>query len=139
MCFIDGDRCEVWRETERRARKVHTCASCGASVPQGELYVRHFSVGDGYVCDVAVCRPCADARAEFVAEHGMVYQPPETMEMFRSCLDEIRPEDCTPAERRAWVAKRAPSEARWRTLLAGMTWRWSRARAQRRRAERGVR
>jgi|688.fasta_scaffold02744_42 hypothetical protein len=121
MCSLDdGERCEVWRETERRARKAHTCGSCGARIPAGDSYVRHFSVFDGDVCDVAVCSPCRSARAEFQAAHGAVLTPDMTMEMFHECLDSFGPEDCTPAERRAWVARRDPYEARWRVLLAAM-------------------
>jgi hypothetical protein len=50
VCEIvdDGERCDVWSEVQRRARKDHVCSCCRRTIKAGEQYTVHFSAYDGY-------------------------------------------------------------------------------------------
>ena len=130
MCSIDTggfDPCKVWRETRRRARKAHTCGSCGTQINPGDTYVRHFSVFDGYAYDCAVCVPCDDARREFRDAHGTVLGPDDTMEMFEECISDLSWGTSTLDERRRKLSRLTDEDRRWRALLAEMKRRYRRS------------
>lgn len=71
MCDLsDGERADVFSETEVKARKPHKCSCCGRQIRTGETYLRHWSVYEGNVSNAKLCSDCASDRAEFAAAHG---------------------------------------------------------------------
>lgn len=90
MCLIDdGERCEVWSETHRTARKQHKCDSCTQPIAAGSRYLVHFSVFEGYPQHEKMCDWCDAQRAVFSAEHDGYTSPPSNLEqMIEGCIDE---------------------------------------------------
>lgn len=131
MCDLDdGERADCWVVTTRRARKPHTCATCGLTIAVGEVYVRTFSAFGGHGHTERACRACREAQEEFGRAHGMTPLPSMTRETIEECvgggvMDLTGPwhTKVTAAERRARVAKAERDERRWRQLLAGIKWR----------------
>ena len=102
MCQIELEPCEVWIETERRARKAHRCSCCAGGIPSGALYTVHFSVQDGEAVPEQLCGACADARGAFARAHGEVVPTPSYFPtLLWECIAEGDPE----------------SETRWRPML----------------------
>lgn len=89
MCFVDLDPCEVWRETERKARKPHRCSCCKAAINPGQLYLVHFNVFEGTVTNEKMCLPCRDDRKEFADGHGgTLCSPGSLVQMVGECIGE---------------------------------------------------
>jgi hypothetical protein len=90
MCHIynDGDVCQVWRETEVRARKAHKCNACHRTIAAGETYLKHFSVYDGDCTDEKACKECKESREAFLAEpdHEVIFSPSFHEEELQSCI-----------------------------------------------------
>lgn len=136
MCDLDdGERADAWVVTTPRARKPHTCATCGLTIAVGETYVRTFVAFDGRGHTERACRACWEAQDEFGRAHGMTPLPNMTRETIWECvrggaMDLTGPwrTKVTAAERRARVAEAEPDERRWRQLLTGILWRTRKAR-----------
>ena len=49
MCDVDygGESSDVWDETRPKARKCHTCETCGFPILPGTVYLRIGSLHDG--------------------------------------------------------------------------------------------
>lgn len=91
MCtyYDDGERCEVWRETQRLARIAHRCDCCGRTIAARTLYVRHFSVYESDSCDEKCCIECDAARRTFSAAHGnLEFVPSEFLHELYYCITE---------------------------------------------------
>lgn len=138
MCDLDGERSDCWKVTTHRARKPHSCATCGLTIAVGEIYVRVFSVFDGRGDTERTCRACWEAQDEFGRAHGMTPLPSMARETIEECvrggwMDRPGPwaAPITIAERRIRIAKAETSERRWRQLLAGIVWRARKAARQR--------
>lgn len=116
MCDIDdGERCSVWSETQRRARKPHRCDACSGPIGIGEIYLVHFSVFEGYTTSEKMCVECEVARDEFADEHnGMLCTPSGMRETLRECISEGTSAD---DEGNAVVD---PEDARWQAMLDAM-------------------
>jgi len=69
MCSIDLEPCDLWVETERRARKPHRCSCCGGVIAAGARYTVHFSKFEGAMTSQKMCAPCREAREEFAEAH----------------------------------------------------------------------
>lgn len=106
MCFADLGPAQVWRETERKARKPHACDCCGGAIPAGAVYLVHFSVFDGTATSEKMCGPCRDDRAEFAAGHDGVLCSPGWLRTLVSDCSSDYPEDA------AWRAMLARIRAR---------------------------
>jgi hypothetical protein len=72
VCEIvdDGERCDVWSEVQRQARKDHVCSCCQRTIKAGERYMVHFSVYDGNPCQEKLCTGCEADREKFGKAHG---------------------------------------------------------------------
>ena len=92
MCSFDLDPCEVWREEERKARKEHRCACCGATIKHGTKYLSHFSVFEGDPTTEALCLPCKRDRKKFVDAHGQYMTPGSFDTMLNDCIYDGDPE-----------------------------------------------
>jgi hypothetical protein len=117
MCEIDdGERCSVWSERQRRARKDHKCDTCDGMIGGGEIYILHFSVFDGRVSSGRICVECELAREEFASEHGGILWQPES---FADALQECIAEGDTYEDD---AGKRTvdPEDARWVAMLDEM-------------------
>ena len=91
MCEIDfGESAELWSERNVRARKPHKCSCCGGSIKAGEMYIRHFSVGDGSPTSEKCCLPCDAMRDEFDKIHTACGTPGYMPELLRYCIDTER-------------------------------------------------
>lgn len=106
MCSIDYDNYpELWRETERTARKAHRCDSCGGPIAPGSRYVDHFSKIDGEAYSEKLCADCKGARAEFCDAHGAgVCNPSYFPRLLSECVFDGDPE----------------SDTRWRPMLTAL-------------------
>lgn len=147
MCDLDdGERSDCWVVTTHRARKAHTCATCGLTIAVGEVYVRTFSAFDGRGHAERACRACREVQDEFGRAHGMTPLPSQTRETIWECVRggdlDLRTGRLSPwstkvrlAERVARVAQADPEERRWRRLLAGIMGRARKAWHARRRSE----
>ncbi len=108
MCFVDLEPCEVWRETERKARKPHRCSCCRGTIPAGDEYLVHFSVFQGDATSEKMCLPCRDDRKAFADAHeGTLCTPSFLREMVAECVSED--EDGDGAK---WAAMLARIKAR---------------------------
>lgn len=95
MCEINTDDYETttcWRETEHRARKDHTCRTCGAVIVRGQYYRRYFAVTDKWPSAEKQCLPCADAASAFSKEHGVKPFPSNLPETLSECISEGGPD-----------------------------------------------
>ena len=111
MCYIELETCEVWSETERKARKAHTCSCCRGPIAPGERYVVHFSVLDGDATSEKSCLACHAARMEFGDAHESAPQPSYFPTLLRECI----------------VSGEGDSEAKWRPVLEAIEARRPRA------------
>lgn len=90
MCDVgfDGERCGVWDESLRTARKEHQCGGCEGAILPGQKYVAHRSLYDGYWSGAALCVPCRDARKAFVESHkGLIPHPDALRDTLVECID----------------------------------------------------
>src|SRR5437016_3960551 len=103
----DADDNEFYAEKVVRARKVHTCCECGATIQTGERYQRATGKSDGRIWSVKTCGPCAEIRGAFVCGSWCFGRLREEIEevMF-PIWDESGPFDC--------LAKLETIEARWK-------------------------
>ncbi len=107
MCVIDDDeRCELWTESHRKARKVHKCGCCEGQIQPGDVYLLHYSRFDGYENDNSkMCPPCEEARKQFADAHEHHTPSPS---FFREVL-----QGCVYGNDEA-------SEKIWKPMLAAM-------------------
>ena len=87
MCSIDGERADVWYQTEHRARIQHKCQSCALPIEPGHVYLRTFCVYDGDVSTKKVCAVCAQIWIEFQTHHGFAFEPDTIDEQLAECVD----------------------------------------------------
>ena len=86
MCEISyDDVCSVWIMTRRKARKPHKCGACGTPIAIGEVYVRLFSVFDGYPTTDRWCAACHEVSERFTEAHHVTPPPQELQEVLREC------------------------------------------------------
>jgi len=58
-CSIDlAEQCDVWIETDRKARKQHRCCECREPIEPGEKYIQINSVYDGSASTDRMCSTC---------------------------------------------------------------------------------
>jgi len=57
-CYCEGDPCDVWKETRRKARKQHTCCECRDTIEPGDEYVHISSCFDGSWSNNKLCEFC---------------------------------------------------------------------------------
>lgn len=91
MCDLydgDGDRCVIWDERQRTARKEHRCGTCGTTIKPGEKYVHHSSMFDGYWSRDQSCLKCNVARQRFGDEHHLTPAPSGFADALSDCIDE---------------------------------------------------
>lgn len=87
MCAIDLEPSEVWQQTWiKRARKDHSCDSCGRTIRAGEPYERHFSVYEGTPHAEKVCAECYADREEFFRAHDTVGIPSQFADLLNDCI-----------------------------------------------------
>lgn len=99
MCVIELERCDLWNEVARTARKPRRCSCCRVGIQAGERYTAHFSVLDGEAQSESLCEWCRNSRAEFVAAHGgeMIPNPSAFRIVLEDCIH-----DGDPESERAW-------------------------------------
>jgi hypothetical protein len=88
MCSIDLDPCSVARETGRRARKEHSCDTCGARILPGTTY-RYFSwVFEGRAGSGKQCTACREDMSNFAEAHDTYpADPGGFVELLSQCID----------------------------------------------------
>jgi hypothetical protein len=86
MCAIDLEPCDVWRETERTARKAHRCSSCGGQIAPGARYLSHFSMFEGDYTYNKMCLLCRDDRKTFSDDHGIGPTPGYFPRLLADCI-----------------------------------------------------
>ena len=60
MCDdYEGDMCDVWDETRRRARKRHECWACKEAILPGQIYQRSTVIWEGTAQSWKHCLRCA--------------------------------------------------------------------------------
>jgi protein gp37 len=67
MCVCDYDPAELWRESYRTARKVHTCVECRRTIARGEPYERVFCISEGTPSSHDTCKDCWQWRQGFIS------------------------------------------------------------------------
>jgi hypothetical protein len=87
VCYIDLEPCQVWTETQRKARKKHKCDCCGRVIKPGETYTRNFNKFDGVVSYSKGCAECIADRLTFAKAHsGQLFPPDSLKEMLEQCI-----------------------------------------------------
>ncbi len=81
--------CEVYNETERKARKHHTCESCSGPIVPGERYRYVSGVFDHSGFSFKQCGDCMAAHDEFAERHD---EAPAVVDLF-DALDHCVQED----------------------------------------------
>jgi len=61
-CYCDFEEPSVYNKTTPKARKVHRCSECGATIQKGERYENVSGVWDGYADTYKTCERCLDLR-----------------------------------------------------------------------------
>ena len=88
MCNFEIDEpCQVWKESTPKARKQHTCSSCGGTIEPGETYLRVNIVFDGSASTSKACASCTKDYEEFRAAHNQWYEPGSLDVMLDECID----------------------------------------------------
>jgi hypothetical protein len=90
MCEIydDGERCKVWEEWSRTARKSHVCSCCGGGIAKGDAYHLIRSLFDGQWDGEKMCFKCWCAREQFSEAHdGHIARPSMLPDLLRECID----------------------------------------------------
>lgn len=91
MCELaePDDCCTIWDETAPRARKRHSCDSCGGPIEPGEVYIRHKQLYEGDWDTQRACLACVVARETFESAHGDCSLSPRGFpEALLSCIHE---------------------------------------------------
>lgn len=65
----DDEPCEVYNQTERKARKEHTCDSCHGQICVGETYRYTSGIYDHDPFSFKQCPPCTIAHDLFNEKH----------------------------------------------------------------------
>lgn len=100
MCDLDLEHTTVWDETIiKRARKDHECDCCGATIPKGDSYLKHFSVFDGDVTCEKQCNACTAMVEEFTKVHGQHSNPSYMPELLHECMQLERGDDDKMADK----------------------------------------
>lgn len=68
----DASGSSAFRQTERKARKNHTCYECRRVIASGEKYVYESGVWDGQASDYKTCLECFEIRGVFF-QGGYIY------------------------------------------------------------------
>lgn len=109
MCSFDAETVQVYREQQRRARKLHNCEVCGATIAPGTLYRYTSWVHEGTASDAKTCAWCSAVLDLFRHEHGSGPTPDWARQAIADCYEGMTGE---------W--KRAPEAAIWRSAMAGI-------------------
>lgn len=91
MCTIDDsydDEPSVWRNTQRRARKPHVCATCRRTIAPGETYRVHVAIFDGYASTDKACADCTAVIDAFGRDHHAQFAPGSILDGLERCVDE---------------------------------------------------
>lgn len=67
-CSCDYTPATVYRPSEHKAKKPHTCYECGRAIVIGEHYERVFAIWEGDPKTCCTCQDCLDLR-KFVVAH----------------------------------------------------------------------
>jgi hypothetical protein len=111
MCRVEfDDVCTLWTERYVCARKGHVCDCCAGPIQPGEMYIKHFSIHDGYPTSEKCCHPCQTMREKFREEHGTVGNPGSMPPLLDQCIEAEEDEH----------GEDAPMAAKWRGELAAM-------------------
>lgn len=86
MCDLNLERCSVFHERRRRARKSHYCDACGGGIAAGSLYTVHFSVLDD-VASEKMCTPCEYTMRSLAKGHGQRCPPSSLAPVLEECID----------------------------------------------------
>lgn len=91
MCVLDiGERCEVWAENHRKAKKKHLCDSCRRVVNPGETYWTVFSVFQGESTSSKGCAGCEEISRRFAESHdGLVFAPFDIGYTLSECISDF--------------------------------------------------
>ena len=109
MCAIDdAERCDVWNEGDKKARKPHVCSECRREIAKGETYRRIDALYDGHWTTSRQCQHCR-VGADWLSEECGGYLMDGVCEEIHEHAQEYR------------------SLALWR-LVAGADRKWKRAR-----------
>ena len=101
MCVIEFEPCEVWTETPRKARKMHRCSCCFATIPLGEAYRAIFAVDEEGKLYEKSCGLCGAARDEFAEAHdGQSPNPSCFQSVLADCISDGDEESETRWRRR---------------------------------------
>lgn len=92
MCSIDyddhDDAPSVWRNTDRRARKPHVCATCHRRIERGEAYRVHASILDGHATTEKACADCTAVIDDFGRDHHACFAPSSIINGLEQCVEE---------------------------------------------------
>ena len=70
----NGEYCDVWNVTWRRARKEHKCCECGEIINIGERYEYTFTVYEGAAASHKTCEFCAKEWKRILEKHPDLMQ-----------------------------------------------------------------
>ena len=59
MCDLSGGQCDVWEESNPRARKLHECYACGEAIAPGFKYHLTETLFDGHWSRWKHCARCS--------------------------------------------------------------------------------
>ena len=69
-CDFDSEPCELYRFKQRKARKLHCCLECGATIQSGETYLYGTGLFEGEWFEDHTCLLCERIRKDFCAPIG---------------------------------------------------------------------
>ncbi len=67
----EGEPCEIWNATWRKARKTHKCQECLEEIKPGERYQYVFIVFEGEASNYKACEFCANETARIIKERDL--------------------------------------------------------------------
>ena len=70
----EGDPCEVWNVSWRRARKEHKCIECVETIKIGARYEYTFTVFEGNASSHKTCEFCANEWERLLKKHDDIMQ-----------------------------------------------------------------
>ena len=73
----EGEPCEVWHATWRKARKKHICVECKEAIDLGERYEYTFIIFEGAPSSYKTCEFCTKEMIRIRRKHGMNIIPGE--------------------------------------------------------------
>lgn len=85
MCHCDFEQPAIYKETKRKARKLHICHECEQSIEPGTEYVRISGCWEGQFAHIKMCLLCHEVK-RLMEQQDLCFAFGELYSVLEDCL-----------------------------------------------------